>query len=80
MGWMSEAPPDGNDGLPCPEVRRWAETKYRLLGLYDELFATGMKRKWDQRIYHRSVFRCRTKPYFGNKYVPEGLAPHSPHR
>jgi three-Cys-motif partner protein len=40
-----------NDGLISPEVRRWAETKYRLLGLYDELFATGMKRKWDQRIY-----------------------------
>jgi len=40
-----------NDVLICPEVRRWAETKYRLLGLYDELFATGMKRKWDQRIY-----------------------------
>jgi three-Cys-motif partner protein len=51
MGWMSEAPPDGNDGLPCPEVRRWAETKYRLIGLYDELFATGMKHKWDQRVY-----------------------------
>ena len=48
---MSEAPPDGNDGLPCPEVRRWAETKYRLIGLYDELFATGMKHKWDQRVY-----------------------------
>jgi three-Cys-motif partner protein len=43
--------PDGNDGLPCPEVRRWSETKYRLIGLYDELFATGMKNKWDQRVY-----------------------------
>jgi hypothetical protein len=27
--------PDGDDGLPCPEVRRWSETKYRLIGLYD---------------------------------------------
>ncbi len=43
--------PEGNDGLPCPEVRRWAETKYRLIGLYDKLFATGMKKKWDQRVY-----------------------------
>ena len=47
----SGTPLDGNDGLPCPEVRRWAETKYRLIGLYDELFATGMKHKWDHRVY-----------------------------
>lgn len=54
MWWMSSGSgilSDGNDGLPCPEVRRWAETKYRLIGLYDELFATGMKNKWDQRVY-----------------------------
>jgi len=40
-----------NDGLPAPEVRRWAEEKYRLISLYDELFASGMKHKWDQRVY-----------------------------
>jgi three-Cys-motif partner protein len=40
-----------NDGLPCPDVRGWAETKYRLLALYDELFSMGMKNKWDQRVY-----------------------------
>jgi len=34
-----------------PEVGGWAETKYRLLALYDELFSTGMKNKWDQRVY-----------------------------
>jgi three-Cys-motif partner protein len=39
------------DGLPCPEVHRWAEEKYRLLALYDELFSNGMKKKWDQRAY-----------------------------
>jgi hypothetical protein len=39
-----------DDGLPCPEVRGWAETKYRLLALYDELFSTGMKYKWERRI------------------------------
>jgi three-Cys-motif partner protein len=39
------------DGLPCGEVGRWAETKYRLISLYDELFATGMKNKWHQRVY-----------------------------
>jgi three-Cys-motif partner protein len=40
-----------DDGLPCPDVGSWAETKYRLLALYDELFSTGMKYKWDQRVY-----------------------------
>lgn len=40
-----------DDGLVCPEVRRWAETKYRLVSLYDELFSTGMKNKWDNRVY-----------------------------
>jgi three-Cys-motif partner protein len=40
-----------DDGLACPQVRRWAETKYRLLALYYELFSTGMKNKWNQRVY-----------------------------
>ena len=40
-----------DDGLTCPEVGAWAETKYRLLALYDELFSTGMKNKWDKRVY-----------------------------
>ena len=40
-----------DDGRLTPEVGGWAETKYRLLALYDELFSTGMKNKWDQRVY-----------------------------
>lgn len=40
-----------DDGLTTPEVGSWAETKYRLLALYDELFSTGMKNKWHQRVY-----------------------------
>ena len=40
-----------DDGLDCPEVGRWAEDKYRLLSLYDRLFSTGMKNKWEQRVY-----------------------------
>jgi three-Cys-motif partner protein len=40
-----------DDGLMAPEVGGWAETKYRLLALYDDLFSTGMKNKWDQRVY-----------------------------
>src|SRR5450759_229745 len=40
-----------DDGLITPEVGGWAETKYLLLALYDGLFSTGMKNKWDQRVY-----------------------------
>ncbi len=40
-----------DDGLVTPEVGGWAETKYRLLALYGELFSTGMRKKWDQRVY-----------------------------
>lgn len=40
-----------DDGLVYGEVGSWAETKYRLISLYDELFATGMKNKWNQRVY-----------------------------
>ncbi len=39
-----------DDGLICPEVGRWAETKFRLIALC-ELFPTGMKNKWEQRVY-----------------------------
>ena len=47
-----------DDGLVCPEVRSWAETKYRLVSLYDELFAKGMKNKWSLRVplYRTSLF------------------------
>lgn len=40
-----------DDGLLSPEVGSWAEEKYRLIALYDELFATGMKDKWEERVY-----------------------------
>src|ERR1039458_4844932 len=40
-----------DDGLVCAGVHRWAEEKYRLLALYDKLFSSGMKNKWDQRVY-----------------------------
>jgi three-Cys-motif partner protein len=40
-----------DDGLPTGEVNCWAEEKYRLLSLYDELFSSGMKHKWDRRVY-----------------------------
>ena len=39
------------DRLPCSEVGAWAEDKYKLVGLYDRLFSTGMKNKWPTRVY-----------------------------
>jgi len=39
------------DGLATPLVGVWAETKYRLVAMYDKLFSTGMKDKWDERVY-----------------------------
>jgi hypothetical protein len=40
-----------DDRLPCSEVGAWAENKYTLVGLYDRLFSTGMKKKWQTRVY-----------------------------
>jgi len=40
-----------DDGRPVPEVGPWAETKHNMVSYYAKLFATGMKRKWDKRIY-----------------------------
>ena len=32
-------------------VGPWVEDKHRLVSLYETLFSTGMKRKWDMRVY-----------------------------
>lgn len=40
-----------DDGLVCPEVGSWAEEKHRLVSLYAKLFSSGMKDKWNRRIY-----------------------------
>lgn len=41
-----------DDGLYYEdEVGAWAEDKHRLVSLYETLFSTGMKRKWDVRVY-----------------------------
>jgi three-Cys-motif partner protein len=39
------------DGLIAPEVGPWAEDKHRLVALYSSLFSSGMKGKWDNRVY-----------------------------
>src|SRR6266481_8308703 len=44
-------PEPEEDGLITPEVGAWAETKYGIVELYGELFSTGMKYKWDTRVY-----------------------------
>lgn len=40
-----------DDGLYTPVVGSWAENKYKILHHYDNMFATGMKKRWDHRIY-----------------------------
>jgi len=40
-----------DDGLFCPEVGDWAEEKHGIVSLYAKLFSTGMKEKWDERVY-----------------------------
>jgi three-Cys-motif partner protein len=47
----SRLPELEDDGLLTPEVGEWAEEKYRLVGLYDELFPKSMKGKWGSRVY-----------------------------
>ena len=47
----SDNPSPIDDGLICPDVGGWAQTKYRLISLYNSLFSTGMKDKWDLRFY-----------------------------
>jgi three-Cys-motif partner protein len=40
-----------DDGLVCPEVGAWAETKHSFVALYAQLFSSGMKDKWRKRVY-----------------------------
>ena len=51
MGSASENLRVDDDRLICGDVHRWAEDKYRLFALYDELFSSGVKNKWDRRVY-----------------------------
>ncbi len=40
-----------DDGLVCQDVGGWTETKHSLVSLYAKLFASGMRAKWDVRVY-----------------------------
>jgi three-Cys-motif partner protein len=46
-----DAPIPQDDNLICPVVGAWAEDKHRLVSLYSTLFSSGMKYKWDKRVY-----------------------------
>jgi three-Cys-motif partner protein len=48
---MDPLPSLEDDGLHTPEVREWAERKYRLIDYYADMFATSMKDKWRYRVY-----------------------------
>jgi three-Cys-motif partner protein len=48
---MKDLPQPIDDGLETPEVGPWAEDKYRIVSLYATLFSSGMKNKWDTRVY-----------------------------
>jgi three-Cys-motif partner protein len=48
QNYLIEAP---DDGLFAQPIGPWAEDKYRRLGMYAEMFATGMKNAWDVRVY-----------------------------
>jgi three-Cys-motif partner protein len=39
------------DDLFCPEVGDWTEEKHSVVSLYAKLFSTGMKDKWNERVY-----------------------------
>ncbi len=49
-----------DDGLYTPEIGSWGVQKYNLVALYDELFSTGMKKKWNRRVYI-DLFACAGK-------------------
>ena len=40
-----------DDNLPCSEVGPWAEMKHNLVSYYARQFSSGMKKKWDKRLY-----------------------------
>lgn len=40
-----------DDGLSLPQIGNWALTKYGFVYEYNTLFSTGMKKKWDTRVY-----------------------------
>lgn len=49
---VTDFPDAEDDGLYYGDsVGAWVEDKHRLVALYQSLFATGMKHKWENRVY-----------------------------
>ena len=68
-----------DDGLPTDEVGPWCRSKYTILYYYNQIFATGMKGKWDSRIYidlfaasGRSEIRGEDKIALGSPMIALG--------
>ena len=40
-----------DDRLFTPEIRPWTVEKYRVVGIFNKIFSTGMKDKWSCRTY-----------------------------
>src|ERR1017187_292523 len=51
MAQIKSIPAAFEDGFIIPEIGPWAEEKYRLIALYDDLVSKCMKDKWGKRVY-----------------------------
>ena len=51
MATIDRLPRLEDDGLLTPTVGRWAVDKYARVWMYCQIFSTGMKAKWDRRVY-----------------------------
>ncbi len=40
-----------DDGLTLPDIGLWGIKKYKLFGSYCDIFTSGMKYKWDERVF-----------------------------
>lgn len=40
-----------DDGLVIPKIGEWGLEKYKLMGMYCDIFTKGMKNKWDDLVY-----------------------------
>jgi three-Cys-motif partner protein len=48
---FADLPRGEQDGHPTPDVGSWAREKYLRVWMYDQMFATGMKNRWDEIVY-----------------------------
>jgi three-Cys-motif partner protein len=69
-----------DDGLLPYEIGPWAEDKYRRMGMYAEIFSTGMKNLWDTRVYldlfagpGHSRLRGTSRHYLGSPLIALSL-------